>query len=244
MHHVTLERWSRGSSRLHRLDPRVKTAALLAFLVALATTYRHLAATAAVWTLGLCLLAAAARLPLAGVLARAGIVLPFSAVFALVSWAAGDPGRAASLVIKSYLSAAAVLLLVGTTPMPQLLRGLEMSGVPRFLLMVAQFLYRYLFVISEEAQHMRTAAAARGASVRGLLAHRARFRAAAGALAVLFSRSYARAEEIHRAMLARGFQGHFHPLRAPRLRTADVLFLLAAAPAPLLVRVAVERVAR
>ena len=35
-----------------------------------------------------------------------------------------------------------------------------MTGAPRFLLMVAQFLYRYLFVISEEAQHMRKAAMA------------------------------------------------------------------------------------
>ena len=69
--------------------------------------------------------------------------------------------------MKSYLSALAVLLLVSTTPLPVLLRGFEMLGAPRFLLMVAQFLYRYLFVISEEAQHMRKAAMARGATAGG-----------------------------------------------------------------------------
>ena len=129
------------------------------------------------------------------------------------------PARGAVLVMKSYLSALAVLLLVSTTPLPLLLRGFEMTGAPRFLLMVAQFLYRYLFVISEEAQHMRSAAASRGFSRRS-----GGFRAAAGALAVLFARSYARAGDIHNAMLARAFPGRFHTLGALRFRTADAAF--------------------
>ena len=93
--------------------------------------------------------------------ARGPSVFPFSGVFALIS---GSPAIRArrGLLLKSYLSALAVLLLVSTTPLPALLRVLRRYGVPRFLLMVTQFLYRYLFVISEEAQHMRTAAAARG----------------------------------------------------------------------------------
>ena len=37
MHHVTLDQWSRGASLLHQRDPRVKIAAVLAFLVVLAT---------------------------------------------------------------------------------------------------------------------------------------------------------------------------------------------------------------
>ena len=57
----------------------------------------------------------------AGALARAGVVLPFTAVFAGISWLAGDPARGAALVMKSYLSALAVLLLVSTTPLPLLL---------------------------------------------------------------------------------------------------------------------------
>src|SRR5436853_583242 len=118
----------------------------------------------------------------------------------------------AAMVLKSYLSALAVLLWVATTPLPALLLSLELLGVPVFLLTVIQFLYRYLFVISGEAQYMRTAAAARG----GLT-----FGAAAGALAVLFARSYSRAGQIHRAMLARGFTGRFVPLAPRRFTTTD-----------------------
>jgi energy-coupling factor transporter transmembrane protein EcfT len=42
LHHVVLERWSRGASPLHRRDPRAKLAALLVFLVVLATAHRAL----------------------------------------------------------------------------------------------------------------------------------------------------------------------------------------------------------
>jgi cobalt/nickel transport system permease protein len=239
---LVLERWSRRQGPLHARDPRAKTAVLLFFLILVATAHRNLAPLTAAWLAALALAVVWARLPLWGLLGRAALVLPFSVVLAAVSWASGDTARAAALVCKSYLSAAAVLLVVGTTPIPLLLRGLESIGAPRFLLMVTQFLYRYLFVIVEEAQAMRTAAAARGATIRGLMARQARFRAAAGALAVLFARSYQRAEEVHRAMLARGFEGHFRPLRAPSFRASDAVFALAAAGLAAAVRIAIERI--
>lgn len=204
MHHAILDNWSRGRSFLHRLDPRVKTIALLVFLIGLAITppARHMvfAGFFAALLAGLYL----ARLPLVPMLWRAAFVLPFSATFAIVSVLAGDTARAAALVEKSFLSAFAVLLVIATTPLPRLMRGLEALRVPRALVLVAQFLYRYLFVISEQAQHMAQAARCRGG--------RPRFRAAAGALGVLFARSYRRAEGIQNAMAARGFSGHFPTL--------------------------------
>ena len=145
--------------------------------------------------------------------------------------------------MKSYVSALAVLTVVATTPLPALLRGLELMRAPRFLLMVAQFLYRYLFVISEEAQHMRKAAA-RGASVGGLASSGTRFRAAAGALAVLFARSYARAGGGSASGHARtGFHGRFQPLTALRFRAADGAFLILASAAPVAARLVLERMA-
>lgn len=246
MHHVVLERWSRGNSAIHRLDPRAKISALLVFLVVLATAHRNLVTLSAGLLMLLLATLVGARLPLAAAVVRAGIVLPFTVVFVCICWWAGDPARGIALLLKSYLSALAVMAVVSTTPLPALMRGMEMTGSPRFLLMVAQFLYRYLFVISEEAQHMSKAAASRGATSRGLIGSmsggRSRFRAAAGALAVLFARSYGRAEDIHRAMLARGFQGRFRTLGALRFRTADALFAVLASLAPILWRVAVEKV--
>lgn len=238
MHHVVLERWSRRESVLHRRDPRAKIVALLIFLIVVATTSHSFPAAGACYLGFMLAVLAAARLPVGSAIARAAVVLPFTVIFALITLLAGDPQRAGMLLGKSYISALAVLTLVSTTPLPQLLRGLEMLGVPGFLLMVAQFLYRYLFVVSEEAQHMRAAAASRGTLAKA--ARGDRFRAAAGALGVLFARSYARAEAIHRAMIARGFQGQFRLLTVLRFGWADALFLLVAAGLPLLIRAAVE----
>jgi cobalt/nickel transport system permease protein len=234
MHHVLMDQWSQGSSPLHNRDPRAKILALVAFLIVLATTapnaFPTLGIDAAVLVAGILI---AGLSPLSLVL-RAMVVLPFSLIFGLSSWLAGDRMRALGLVEKSYLSTVAVLLIIGTTPLPLLLSGLEALGTPRLLVLVAQFLYRYLFVVSEQAQHMRLAAACRlGTERRG----RSGFRAAAGALAVLFARSYYRAEGIHRAMMARAFSGKFALLRRLQFRWADGLFTLAIVAFLVLVRI-------
>jgi cobalt/nickel transport system permease protein len=222
LHHSVLDRWSRGGSLLHARDPRVKFAVLLAYLVALATAPRLTPLLAAAYLAVLVAAILAGRLPLPGVLWRAAAVLPFSAAFAVASALAGDTARAAALLLNSYVSAAAVLVLIGTTPLPRLLRGLESLGAPRFLTLVVQFVYRCLFVISEQVQHMRLAALARASQSgpRGI-----RWRAAAGALATLFTRSQARAEGIHHAMLARGFKGGIVLLERDRIGRGDLLFL-------------------
>src|SRR5262249_50681861 len=141
-------------------DARAKLGALLALLIAVSTTRSQMA----LLTYGLVLIAAAviARLPIAAMLSRAALVLPFSATFALMTWLTGDHARALALGGKSFLSGFAALLLVAATPVNQLLAGLESLRAPRALILVIQFLYRYLFVISEQAHHMRFAARARG----------------------------------------------------------------------------------
>lgn len=215
-------------SAMHRRDARAKTIATLAFLVALATVQQNFFAVGLCYFAILVSVIVAARLPLVAALARATVVLPFTLVFAVISLAAGEPLAAMTLVAKSYLSALAVLGLLSTTPLPELLHGLEHLGAPRYLLMVVQFLYRYLFVISEEAQHMRAAAQAKSGSVRRVLFDGSKFGAAAGALGVLFARSYAHADGIHQAMLARGFQDRFRTLSRHAFRPADAVFLTAA----------------
>jgi cobalt/nickel transport system permease protein len=226
VHHVVLDRWSRRDSIIHRLDPRAKIAGAAVLLLGISVLHPIAAAPCALFLVSLLAIILAARLPLGPALARAAIVLPFSTVFGLAAWMAGDPARAISITVKSYLSCLCVLALVATTPLPALLRGLEWLRVPTLLITVAQFLYRYLFVISEQAQHMMAAARCRGAQAG---ARRIRFQSAAGALGVLFARSYARAEGVQRAMAARGYSGRFPSARLARSRAADLVYVCAAA---------------
>lgn len=223
---------------MHRRDPRAKIIVLLMFLVVVATTppptlAPYLLLGYALLPIGAIL---AGRLPVAGVLARASVVLPFCAIFAATSALAGDLERAAALLEKSYLSALAVLAVAGTTPVARFLRGMEALGAPRFLLWVVHFLHRYLFVISEQAQHMRLAAASRG-SASGARFRRWRVKAASGALAVLFAKSYGRAEATYRAMLSRGFQGRLQLLDQMSLNWGDGFLMVLGVTAPLALRV-------
>ena len=163
--------------------------------------------------------AIAARLPVGRIVASAAAVLPFALCFALVSAVSGEPDRAMMLVVRGYLSSLTALLLIATTPLPELLAGLELLRAPRFLLQVMQFLYRYLIVLMEEAGAMRDAGVSRAGNIRSL-----ELRKAAGAASVLFARSYGRAQAIHRAMVARGFEGHIPRFQPIPFRAGDAVF--------------------
>ncbi len=231
MHLVLLDRWNDLDSPLHRLDPRSKIAAVPAvvlFLVLSSSGLPLKIAALGALLIGMILLS---RVPLAYCLKRACLVLPFSLMAVLaallakampVGESAGgiSTAAAASIVGKSYLSALAVLLLVTTTRLSDLLKALERLRVPGSFLMIVHFLYRYLFVLSEEAQHMSYARRSRSAG----RARHPRLSATASVIAVLFARSYARAERIHRAMLARGFTGVLPTRHVFRWGVPDFIF--------------------
>ncbi len=227
------DRWSRGSGPLHSLDARVKLAVLIVYLLAIASStvwnQTAFAGYAAILAAGM----AASRLPLSALGARLLFLLPFSGIFALIAWLSGDTPRALALVEKSLLSGLGVVVMVATTPLEEIVRALEFFRVPRSLVLVMQFLYRYLFVIADQAHRMRMAAACRQGNRAG---RRPRFQAAAGIVGVLFARSWQRADHVYRAMAARGFQGTFPAMNPARFRVADVVFLCSSVVAALTVR--------
>lgn len=196
----------------------------LVLLVAIATLTVRTVALGAVYFLLLITAVLVARLPLLRMLRGAAVVLPFAVCFAVVAALAGDPARGAMLVLRGYLSAFAAMLPIATTPMPDLIAGLEWLRAPGFLLQVMQFLYRYLSVLTQEASAMRQAGLARAGSMRSF-----RFRHAAAAAGVLFARSHARALAIHRAMLSRGFEGRMPAVHRRVFRLGDAGFTAAAA---------------
>jgi cobalt/nickel transport system permease protein len=221
LQHVVHDRWSRGSSLVHTMDARAKLVTLLAFLIAVSTTPPDAQIAFAGYGVLLAVTLVISRAPLNAVLGRAMLVLPFSVTFALVTVLSGHPGAALALAERSFLSGLAVVVMMATTPFLQLAAALEWARVPRFLVLVIQFLYRYLFVISVQANQMRMAAKSRQGLGKG---KGSQFRAAAGAVGVLFARSLERADGIYRAMLARGFTGNLPQQQSMRLSVRD-LFL-------------------
>jgi cobalt/nickel transport system permease protein len=188
------DQWSRRTSLLHRLGPLTKLIAALGLLVITATWPRA-------WTLfGVAfVLILLSRLPVASLLARAALVLPFTVLFAALTALGGDTARAVAVLWRATLSALWVVLLMATTPLEDVLGSARRLGAPRLVLEVMHFTWRYLGVIGQQAWRMRTAALARGAGRS--------FEVSAASLAALFASSYARAGRIHRAMAARGAGG-------------------------------------
>ncbi|HTA45512.1 MAG TPA: energy-coupling factor transporter transmembrane component T [Bryobacteraceae bacterium] len=219
MRHAQVERWSLGDSVIHRRHAAAKILVTLVLLISIATLTGDALAACGLYLALLLLGGVASRLPVLSLLRAAAAVLPFALCFALVSALAGEPARAVMLIVRGYLSGLAAVLLIATTPMPDLIAGLDWLRAPAFVLQVMQFLYRYLIVLMGEAGAIRQASLARAGSIRNL-----QFRQAAAAIAVLFARTWSRALVIHQAMVSRGFEGRIPVLRRKSFRLPDIGF--------------------
>lgn len=144
-----------------------------------------------------------------------------------------------SIVLRSWLAVQVAIILTATTPFPELLNGLRTLGLPHILVAVIGLMYRYISVISDEAQRLLRAREARSAclprsSSGGSLIWRAHV--AGNLVGQLFVRSYERSERVYQAMLARGYTGELRSLTHPRMQRRDWAALLIAAGVLLLVQ--------
>jgi cobalt/nickel transport system permease protein len=217
-------------------------------VVAVSTPLRAWPAYAAC-ALALTVVALVARIGPGTLWSRSKLVLPlvlFVAVFvpfvhkggdtiALGPLTVSEAGLAtfAMVAAKAILGTVSAVLLGATTSFPDVLHALERLRAPRLLVLIAAFMYRYLFVIADEVARMRAALAARGYAPRHALQAAAIGRVATA----LFLRTYERAERVHLAMLARGWQQRMPRLDVLAYTRADALFLTALAGTLLSVRI-------
>lgn len=221
MRQATFAKWSNQASPVHRLDARLKLLLLIVFVISIALFRSLSAVQLGVSAAALLAVVSAAKLPAWRLLRASLFVLPFVGLFSLIVYVSGDTRRASLILVKSYLSALAVLVTISSTPLPQLLAAARFFRLPALLVEVTQLIYRYLFVLSGEAQAMRTAFRARGGQP-GLRA----VQASSGMIAVLFSRSYEKAAVVHNAMCARGFSGRLRTAEFPSVRLSQTIILL------------------
>jgi cobalt/nickel transport system permease protein len=125
----------------------------------------------------------------------------------------------AAVVIKAWLSVMVTGLLVATTPFSTLLKAMRSLRVPAVLVSTISFMYRYLFVLVDEAMRLMTAREARAVGSGRSVAWRARV--LGGMIGSLFIRSYERSERIYAAMLSRGFGGEARTLTELQWQTRD-----------------------
>jgi cobalt/nickel transport system permease protein len=227
-----------GSSPIHRLDPRVKLIAALAFVFTVAILPHEswlpygllcLASVGIAWRSGLgasyALQCSFVALPFA----LAAITLPFTMpgppLVEVGSLTMSVPGtlRFLSVMLKAWVSVQIAVLLAATTAFPDLLVALRALRVPPPLLSIVAFMHRYLFVLADEALRLRRARSARSGegnrkSGGGLVW---RGKVAGAMVGQLALRAFERSERVYGAMLSRGFQGELRTPTPPSITDLD-----------------------
>jgi cobalt/nickel transport system permease protein len=229
-----LDQLACGRSRLHRLDPRAKALTTLAFLVCIVSFGRYELSALVPFVIFPAVLIGAADLP-AGYLARkVALVLPFALLVGILNPVfdrtvmlqlgplpvTGGWISCASIVLRALLSVTAALTLISLTGFPALCRAMEGLGMPRAFAVQLVFLYRYIFVLSDE-----TARAARARELRSFGRKGQGMASYSSLVGHLLLRTWQRAERVHMSMLARGFSGAFPGGDDSRLTREDFLFV-------------------
>ncbi len=233
MHSSSLDLYRAGTSFWHGLDARVKLIMTLAYV--LTVSLMPVGAWPAYVLLAAFVLsvAVASELGMRMMLRRALPALPF--VLAALPLLVTTPGqvilsislgrwslpltsagleRFLSIACKSWLSVQMAVLLTATTPLPDLLVALRALHLPGLLVATVGLMWRYLFVLVDEAMRMLRARESRSAAGRGRSGGSVVWRAhVTGSMAgSVFLRGYERSERIYSAMLARGYDGTIRSL--------------------------------
>ena len=245
-------------SAVHQMDARVKVIFTLAFII-----FLNLTPTGAwpAYILFLTLILSAgvlSRLGLGLLVRRSLFALPFAlaaipliftgplphvnlTIFQRVHVNISPAGleRFMSITLKLWVSVQAAVLLSATTRFPDLLAALQQLRVPKLFVAILGLMWRYLFVISDEASRMLRARTSRSAAEQGAPRKGGsigwRARVTGGMAGSLFLRSLERSDRVYAAMAARGYNGELpaseaRPLPAGSQRILAlgfcVLFLL------------------
>jgi cobalt/nickel transport system permease protein len=240
LHYDLSDQYHHRSSLIHHLDPRVKVVVTVFYILALSLTPEG-----SWWIFGFFLFLILAAVRLAGfdlvfTIRRSFIVLPFVlAATALpfttpgssllkipgLGWTVTESGviRFVSILARSWQAVQAAILLTATTRFPDLLWALSALRFPKPLVSTIGFMYRYLFIVADEALRMIRARTARSAQVTGRARPSIRWhgRVAGSMVGNLFLRALARSERVFAAMLARGYDGQMRSLIRFRMTNID-----------------------
>lgn len=127
-----------------------------------------------------------------------------------------------SIIIRGMLSVQALLVLIHAHGFSSICRSLELMRLPSFISTQLMMVYRYMTVMLEEALDMSRARKARGYGKKHYS-----FKMWTVFIGQLFIRTIERAQNIHNAMLARGFTGKMpHVGDHPRWKMSDTAFVV------------------
>ncbi len=230
------EEFARGTSFLHKRDPRVKIIVALFFTLLVATSTQFPVVTVSL----LCsiLLLHFAQLPIAGVTKRLLLVntfplflwitLPFTyggvTLYKIGVFHVSQEGTLLALLITLKANAIIMVLiaLLSTSNVAEIGHGLKKLGFPERLCFLILFSYRFIFVIYQE--YVRLLRAAKIRNFRGKT-NLHTYRTYGYLFGMTLIKSLNRSQRVQQAMQLRGFEGKLIPLHQCQLAKTDYIFL-------------------
>ncbi|MDH3251324.1 MAG: cobalt ECF transporter T component CbiQ [Ignavibacteria bacterium] len=198
-----LDRYSRLQSPLHRSPASWKLLAALTLVIVTVGVPRPSWLQFAFTAVLLIVIALISTIPLWFLLKRLILLEPFVLGVAILTlFRPGGVEVFVLILVKSTLCLFTMILLSNSTPFSELLAVLRRLHVPAVLITTLALMYRYLFVLIDEAERMKRARLS-----RTFAPQRARtWISLATVIGQLFVRSTERAERIFQAMTARGWK--------------------------------------
>ncbi len=229
-----LDSLSYRASPVHRIDPRIKTIVTIVYVVTVVSFPRYEVSGLLPFFIYPVFLISVGNIPPGFVLRKLLLVSPFVVMVGMFNpifdrtpmlelygvEISGGWVSFTSILLKFVLTISTALLLIATTSFTGICEGLGRMGVPQVFVVQLLFLYRYLFVLVEEALRMVRARDARSSGKRGK-----GVRVFIHLVGVLLVRTIQRAERIYAAMLSRGYTGRMPLRRTHRIGMKELIFL-------------------
>ena len=234
MTHFDIDKYAYLKSMFHSFDPRAKIVCLLflIFSIVLLNDIRVLL-IAFISTIILTLLS---KIPLLFILKRFKwvglfvfavlIVLPFTVpgetIISLGFLSVSNKG--VLLAVRTSLKSFSVMLLIfpmlSTMKFVTFIKALEHLRLPDKLVQMISFVYRYVFVVSNEFQRALRSVSSRNVGKKSRILH---LHVLSNVIGMTLVRSYERGERIRTAMLSRGYNGDMKTLHSFKMTKKDVI---------------------
>lgn len=226
---------SSGDTAVHRLDPRTKLLTTLVFIVCILSFGKYEISGLIPYVLYPAVLMAMGKLPPGFIFEKTLLAAPFALFIGIfnpimdrtILLHLGPIGISGgwvsffSIMMRFTLTASAALVLIGVTGFNSVCMAVEKMGAPRIFAVQLLFLYRYIFVLADEASRVSRARGLRTFGSRGM-----GIKVFASMIGQMLLRTLDRAKRIHLAMRCRGFDGEIRILRPMRLGGRDICFLM------------------
>lgn len=231
----SLDLLANGTSPIHRLDARAKVIVTFVFILCVVSYGRYELTSLLPFCIFPIVMISLAGLPPFFILRKIILLCPFVLAVGIfnpvfdrdILLQLGSFGISGgwisftSILVRSILTVGAAFVLVGVTGFTAVCQALESLGMPRVFAVQLLFLYRYIFVLTEESGRASRARELRSCGKKGQGMH-----SFGSMIGHLLLRTWQRAERIHMAMLARGFTGEFHAGRPVHFGVPEVRFVL------------------